>query len=86
MGDSLAVRLGQSLRHLFHNSQRLLDRHGAAAQHMEQVLAAHQFHDDEGMSFRGFSIVVDTGDMRMVESRGRARLPQESRAKLRILR
>ena len=86
VGDSLAVRLAQSLRHLFDNAQRLRHRHRAAAQHMKQVLAAHQLHHDEGMPFRGFSVVVDTGDMRMVESRCRARLAQESRAKLRILR
>ena len=86
VGDSLAVRLAQCLRHLPDDAQRFRHRHRAAAQHMKQVLAAHQLHDDEGVPFLGLPIVVDARDMRMVERRCRARLPQKTRAKLRILR
>ena len=62
-----AVRFAQGGGHLFDHLARLHEGHGAVLQRLVQVLAAHQFHHQEGLPVGGFAIVVHLGDVGVVK-------------------
>ena len=86
MHDPVAVRLRQRFRHFFDDPQRLRDRHPAAVQKPRKILAGDQLHHDKRLSGGGFAVIINAGDVRMIQRGSRARLTQETGAILLVLR
>ena len=85
----MVVGLGEGLGELDAEKQGLRHRQGAAAHALGQGLARHELLRDEepglGAALRGrLARLEDGGDTGMRQDRGRARLPEEALAGLRV--
>jgi len=80
MDDAAAMRFAERLRHFLGDAHGLQHRHAAALQQVREIFAGHQFHDEEGLAAGGLAIVVDAGDVGVIQGGSGARLAQEAGA------
>jgi len=74
------MRLGERFRRLLGDAHGLQHGDAAARQAMCEVFAGDQFHDQERLAVGRLAVVVNAGDVGVIERGSGARLAQETRA------
>ena len=81
MNDASLVRVRQRVSHLARITQRRVERHPAACQHLVQRLAGDVLHGDVWLT-AGLGDFVNRADVGVVEACGGAGFAQQPRARL----
>src|SRR5581483_1564529 len=83
--DALTMRLGERRGHFAGDAAGLNHGKGAALQQLMEVFTVDQLHYQKGLAVVGFSVIVDLGDIGMVEGGNRSRLTEKPGPEVGIL-